>query len=236
MNQNVIKKQTLLVIAVLLGSLCPMSAQEVALTRYFLAIQADLSETLNIDNQTLWGINTQSTNPQSVRFMDSTYNLVTQRINNETSIKILPRQAMEGSVKYTRMGYPFARLKKAAKSASFEGYLTLEVTLEGTGEVQTSTEQDVSIFNDGEVDFSLIDRELTVFPKVSITVELGDSNGKRTNKMVGVFRGDQTINIQSRDVSLGIFVLNMRTSSGQLPYYVYLNLALDDLIDQLNAL
>jgi len=224
-----------IILSLILGGFMNVSAQNkqvaTAICEFQLHIDANLADVLGLDNKTLLGIYTQGKNPESVALMNSTFDKIYQRIQAEKVLYLLPIDALKDKVKYTRMGYPIASVKKAAKAADQEQFVSIIVQVTGTEETVRVTGHNYQIHRDQVVEIE--NSTLSIYPIINIICQFGDQNGKKTQKITGVFQGNEEVLIDSKTVSFSQIILTSEVSADEIPFDAYLDEAIKDLITKL---
>ncbi|MGB0522689.1 MAG: hypothetical protein ACPGJS_07000, partial [Flammeovirgaceae bacterium] len=152
------------------------------------------------------------------------------QIQEETPIQLLPINTLEGKLKYTRMGYPIASVRKAAKVSDHKQFVSIIVQVTGTQE--TVTGGDFHFLGNEDVQ---VEREtITLYPIFNIRLQFGDENGKKGEEIVGVFQGNEEITINSRVIILRDIILQENVTTDEIPYELYLKEAIKDLVKKLN--
>jgi|GEM_PF-5794634 len=214
-----------------------IAARPSAIASYYLHIDPTLGQALGLDEKDITNINMRNTHYEnSVLVMDSTFNLLYYRINSETNIELLPLETLVSCVRCTRLGYPFVSLKKAAKKGKQLQYVTIEVSFEpGTSETLNGDNQGINTRNNQDIVVET--KHMVVSPNVRIDLEFGDYSGKKVATFSGIYSGNQRVQLgKTSKFTSDIYITKNESNGRNEAYYVYLNLALDNLVKQVNAI
>ena len=109
--------------------------------------------------------------------------------------------------------------------------------------VTISTENTVEHqpFSSSPVTTSETQRSTDFYPMVQVTLKLADADGKTITKLKGRYTHPQRVSVTSRSVDVTLTGSGGSTSMGvegdqradQIPYYTFLELAVEDLLKQL---
>ncbi len=208
-----------------------------ALHRYMLMIDAALHENLQLVPAAIRGINMQTKNPEATLLMDSTFNIIRQRINDETDVEILPVNTLEGIVQYSKMGYPIAGAKKTAKASDRKHFIEVNVEVQPHGSstgTSTLAKEDL-----GGAEVSAQSVRTNHYPVIKVNLKLSDENGKKVKTYQGVYKSKEGLRSEVEGIhadfgGLSVF-FDINSDIAVLPYYEFLFYAVSDLVYQVKA-
>lgn len=227
------------------------SKAETAISSYFFIAQDQVYLNLGISAETNTAIMFQKDDEEARSFMTTSLNIVLDSLNEKTDLTILPANTLEGKVTYSRTGFPLSSLKKAAKKSDQAQYVKIDINVLGTktrsrsstiSQNLTDDDNDVGVqVDDADLALSQTTSTSQYYPKVEVTLKFGDSEGKTALKITGEYIHDELVSVstESTDVSLvgrnslmGITIMNSEGGT-EIPFYAFLALAVEDLIQQL---
>ena len=219
--------------------ICPVEAQSVsnlptATSWFSLLIEEDMNVPMEIDGSTLNAILFQQPNDEAQSLMLNSFEIVKNKINESKKIELLEINSLKGKVKYSNLGYPIASLKKAAKSKVAQQYVSLTITVAAAKRSDKSQSVGTTVnVLDEQVDVNAGRASSNLFPEVIVDVKFCNAEGEKTGKWRGRYRHDEKIVITSEFLSSEGFVVTVDQNADPIPYYYFLEKAMDDLITKL---
>jgi hypothetical protein len=190
-------------------------------------VQEDMHLPMELDNETLMAIMFQRDNEEAKKLMNNSLGIIYQKINKETDITLLPKEALDGKVKYSRMGYPLASLKKASKKGKAEQYVRIDIEIDSYKRSSNTISLDVTEEVDHNVERS------KVKPRIRVVVKFGDKDGNTIDKVIGTYKSDEKFEITSRELSTMGWSVAFDQEADAIPYYYFLEKAVEDLVNKL---
>ncbi len=203
-------------------------AKKTALSWFNLAVQDDMHSPMELDSETLWAIMFQKDNEEAKTLMGNSLAIIYDKVNKQTNITLLPAESLGGKVKYSRMGYPLASLKKASKKGNFEQYVKIDIEVSGARSNSTTLSREVA---DSGVDQEL--ERVRVKPQIWVTLKFADKDGNTIDKVRGKYRHEKRVEITSRSLSSMGWTVTHDREADAIPYYYFLEKAVDDLVQKL---
>lgn len=223
----------LILFSFLLASSQSIEYQPTPTAKYIFIISDLLTNSLELEqlDELLIGVGWMADNRKKWKeMMKSSYNILQDEISSKLKgLKILPLNTLEGKIKYSRLGFPVSSLKKAAASCDYSQLLQLNIVIGSHGLNRT--------FRVGEKDKKNISFT-SLLPTVEISMIFYDSKGKKTATVKGTsYRKDtkrmkiNTLNTNSKHISTETVINRPQ----MLEYYSFLDLAIEDLIDNFSV-
>jgi len=202
--------------------------KETSLCWFNLAVEEDMYLPMELDAKTLMAITFQKDNPEAKELMGNSLAVVYNKLNKETAITLLPVESLEGKVKYSRMGYPLASLKKASKKGNFEQYVRVDIEVSGARNTTNTFSREVTTEVNQDV------QRTKVKPQIRVIFKFADKDGNTIDKVQGTYRHDEKVEITSRRLSTMGWSLAYDQEADAIPYYYFLEKAVEDLVSKLN--
>lgn len=173
----------------------------------------------------------QKKNKKVIEIMDTSYEILENKLSDINGFKILPANTLEGKINYTKLGYPKTSFKKAAQKVDNQQLVKvdIQVVARSGGAFSTGVE--------GAEKTTTVKRQ-KLKPGIRLIMTFSDSDGNVTAKIKG-----NSLNIDSEVVFVNTTTVTshetnrsvefIKASVDDIPYYRYLGLALDDLIKNL---
>jgi len=197
---------------------------------FSIMVDEEMYAAMELDGKTMMALALQQNNPEAKELMDQSFGMFKHIIDSATSLQLLPANALSGKVNYSRMGYPIANFKKAAKNSSFNQFVKVEISVVGM-KTSTSTSgvgQDIQ-----GIEVTEENSRIKTFPQVDVILKFAGEDGKSTEKVTGRYRHSEKIKVNTQSIDIGFFAVELERNSEIIPYYFYLNEALKDLINKL---
>ncbi len=204
-------------------------AKETALCWFNLAVEQDMYLPMELEAETLMAITFQKDNPEAKELMENSLAVVYNKINEETAITLLPVESLKEDVRYSRMGYPLASLKKASKKGDFKQYARIDIEVSGARRSSNTFSRELS---ETEVDHGV--QRVKVKPQIRVTLKFADKDGNTIDKVQGVYRHEEKVEITSRRLSTMGWSLAYDQEADAIPYYYFLEKAVEDLVKKLD--
>lgn len=195
-----------------------------------LSVMEDMYLTMELEPKTMMALMLQQPNDEAEELMFTSYDLIRGMIKDSIGVDILPADALEGKVRYSRIGLPIVTLKKAAKSSDFQQFVKIDIIVSqfsGTStENTTSTESTI-----GEVGNS--NYSASWRPEVMIIAKFADAKGKSKGSVRGIYRHTEEVKVTSQSLVVDGWYIPMNQEAEVIPYYYFLQKAAEDLIRKL---
>lgn len=201
------------------------STEPTAISAYRINVEDDMYLAMDLDPNTIVALLFQQDKPEAKKLMQNTLDLIYEKINKETAIQLAPIEALKGHTNYSKMGYPIGTLKKAGKSGVALQYVSIDITV--TGAQRSTTTTTIG----GPVNY--VEEKAKVKPEFKIVMKFADATGKKTEKVKGKYRHDEKIEINSESLAYKGWSFILDNDAEAIPYYYFLEKAIDDLIAQL---
>ena len=217
-----------------------------AISRFLFTSEQQLHLCLGIDDKTIQAINFQKDDADAKAFMAQSLAVIRDSMKKHTEIPLLPIETLKDKITYTRMGYPLAGLKKAAKKGEQDQYVTIDILVRGVKNLTISNidENEIEISTPTtEVDIEGVSAKKTLsemefYPQIQVIMKFADKNGKVIEKLTGEYTYPKPVTIETASSSLVIgegteIILDEEADAEQIPYYAFLGKAVMNLIQQL---
>lgn len=202
-----------------------ISNEPTAISAYRINIQDDMYLAMEMDPGTAMALMMQLDKPEAKRLMRNSLDLIFKKINEETALQLLPIETLKDHLTYSKMGYPIGTLKKASKSGVSQQYVNIDITVSGAQRSTSTTTIG------GPVDY--VEENSKVKPVLQIVLKFADASGSNTEKVKGKYRHDEKIEINSESLGQFGWFFQLENDAESIPYYYFLEKAIDDLISQL---
>ncbi len=238
LKPGIVKKLILILWTVVLGGFAmpraagqSVNAKPTAITWFSIAVEEDMYLTMDLDPETMFALMLQQKNDDAELLMYESFELVRDYINAQTALEVLEAASLKDKVTYSRMGYPLSSLKKAAKKADYEQYAKLEIEVRGAkrgSSEGTTGEQEIL-----DVEVSESNYQAKVFPQIDVRLKFADATGKTIETITGRYRHTEKVQIKTQSLNVGGLSIPLKQSAEVIPYYYYLQKALEDLAPKL---
>lgn len=199
---------------------------------FSIMLEEDTDLLMGIEPKTVLALALQRPDKEASSLMEASFLLLKTMLKEKADFELLEVNAMKGKIQYSGLGYPLSSLKKAAKKGSFDQYVKIEILVSGAKRSSTQGTIGEAEVVDG-IDVSYDENNAEFFPQIDITLKFADKAGNKTAKLKGRYRHTEKISINSESLSVEGFSFAMNRQGEVIPYYQYLQLAIEDLISQL---
>lgn len=196
-----------------------------------LSVMEDMYLAMELEPKTMFALTLQQPDEKAEELMFTSFDMIRGMIIDSTGVDILPANALEGKVKYSRLGMPLVSLKKAAKSSDFEQYVKIDIVVSpfsGTSSTNTTTSDGPAGLEVGNANYSASWR-----PEVWINVKFANEKGKSIKSIRGIYRHDEEVKVTSQDLVVAGWQIPMNQTAEVIPYYFFLQKAVEDLISKM---
>ncbi len=202
-----------------------------AVSWFTLSVAEDLYLTMELEAKTMMAIMLQQKNDEAEDLMFSSFNLIRDRINDSTALELMPIEALKDKVTYSRIGFPLASLKKAAKKSDHAQFVKIDVLV--SAEKRSSSEGSTTSTEVVGVEVSDNNYNAKFFPQVEVTLKFANAAGKTIETIRGRYRHTEKVAVSSQDLKVAGWHIPLHRSAEVIPYYYFLEKATQDLINQL---
>ena len=213
-----------------------------AIARYLWVSENDAHRCLGISDETHMAILMQKDDAEARAFMETTLSQVTEQLAESTTLGLLPINTLEGQVVHSRMGFPVASMRKASKASNHERFASIEVAVLASKTISSELTTEHNPHSNSPVRTSETQHSTEFYPTVQITLKLADAGGRTITKLKGIYTHPERVEVSSRSVDLTVAGSNGGSTSvgiegdqraDEIPYYTFLDLAVQDLVKQL---
>ena len=181
-----------------------------------------------LDTYTRQGLMMQNRHEGAGQIADSTYKLITERLKNEKGFNLLPNETLSKVVTYTRQGFPFASISKAAKKTDYQQFVDISLKIELIPTQTKVLEPTFKTFESKAV--------------IKISLKYGDEKGKKIKTITGGATEEGIVRsfelkvvphplIEGQDVEA--WVVKLTGNETPVDYYLMVNASIDDLLNNL---
>ncbi|GEM_PF-3528236 len=209
----------------------PTPSVPTALTWMTISFEEDLYLTMDVEPKTVMALSLHQPDIEAEMIMYESFELIRDIIASETGLEILPHQTLKDKVTYSRLGYPVARLKKAAKNSDFDQFVKVDILVSGAKRTTRETSEDILLVDD--ISISEGYSEVNLLPQVDVTLHFAGGDGKSTGKFRGRYRHMEKLLITTESLQAGSFSIPLKQAAEPIPYYYYLHKAIFNLVEQL---
>lgn len=230
-------KQIKLLFVIVLLSISLAKAQDLKqvptpLSMMTLSVMEDMYLAMELEPNTMVALMLQKPDDKAEELMFNSLDLIRGMIKDSTGVDILPANTLEGKVRYSRLGLPLVTLKKAAKSSDFQQYVKIDITVSpfsGTTTTNTTT-------SDGSAGIAVASEnsDASWRPEVLIIVKFADENGKSLKSIRGIYRHDEEVKVTSQNLIVDGWTIPMNQEAEVIPYYFFLQKAVENLITKMD--
>lgn len=198
-----------------------------------LSVMEDMYLTMQLDPETMFDLTLQRPNEKAAELMFTSLDLIRGMIKDSTGVEILPANALEGKVRYSKLGLPLVTLKKAAKSSDYQQYVKIDISVTP---YRPSTTENSSTSNEGPAGLEVGSSNYSAKfrPEVSIQAKFADSNGKSIGTLKGRYIHEDKVSVTSQDLIVQGWQIPMNQEADVIPYFFFLQKAVEDLINHMN--
>lgn len=196
-----------------------------------LSVMEDMYLAMELEPKTMMALMLQQPNAKAEELMFNSLNLIRTMIKDSTGIDIQPADALEGKVKYSRLGLPLVSLKKAAKKTDFQQYVKIDIAVSpfsGTTTQNTNSTDSPLGVEVGSSNYSANWR-----PEVFVLMKFANAKGKGVRTIRGIYRHDEKVKVTSQDLVVAGWHIPMNQEAEVIPYYYFLEKAVQDLISKI---
>ncbi len=196
-----------------------------------LSVMEDMYLAMELDPNTMVALMLQKPNDKAEELMFTSLDIIRGMIKDSTGIDILPANALEGKVRYSRLGLPLVTLKKAAKSSDFQQYVKIDIAVSPFS--GTSTSNTTSSDGPGGVEVGNANYDASWRPEVWISMKFANEKGKAVKSVRGIYRHDEEVKVTSQNLVIDGWQIPTNQEAEVIPYYYFLEKAVEDLIRKL---
>lgn len=204
-------------------------AQPTALASYTMHFNDDMNLALGIDFDTTMDIMLQKNTPEAKAIMTTSLHAIYSKINTLTNLQLMPSDTLKGDINYSRMGYPLSGFKKIKKTAIADQYIKIMISIGGA----KSQSETTTNLRGRSLPVDQVTEIVELYPEIVITLKFADAKGKKTRKIKGKYRHDKKIWITSEKIRVPSTEITTDQEADAIPYYKFLDKAIDALIIQL---
>lgn len=199
-----------------------------ALSMMTISVMEDLYPSMELDPQTMFALSLQQPNDKAEELMFTSFDLIRNMMLDSAGIDILPVDALQGKVRYSRLGFPLVSLKKAAKKSDYQQYVKVDIEVSpfrpstSTGTIPAEGPMGI------EVDQTNYQSRFR--PEVTVRLKFADASGKSLGTLRGVYVHDEKVQMTSQDLIVSGWQIPINRSAAPIPYYYFLQQAVADLV------
>lgn len=210
-----------------------LKEEPIAVSWFTLSVAEDLYLTMELEAKTMMAIMFQHKNEEAEDLMFSSFNLIKDRINDSTTYELLPVDALQGKITYSRIGFPLASLKKASKKSDYAQFVKIDILV--SAEKRSSSEG--STISTAVVGLEVSDNNYNAkfYPQVDVVLKFANESGKTIETIRGRYRHTEKVAVSSQDLKVAGWHIPLHRSAEVIPYYFFLEKAVQDLISQLKS-
>lgn len=222
----------------------PIKANEpTAISRYFFVSEEQMHLCLGIKDETASAIMFQKDDSEAKKFMANSLAVILDGLKKNAKVTILPVETLKGKVTYSRMGFPLASVKKAAKKSNYGQYVAIDIAVVGAKTITSTGSNTMTEDKVGNKDLTVGSSNTSkeFFPRVTVTLKFADGSGQILGKYKGEYTHPEKVAITTETIDINL--VGSGGSSGvsiiedekadQVPYYVFLAKAVETLAKQL---
>lgn len=198
-----------------------------------LSVMEDMYLSMELDPSTMFALMLQQPNDKAEELMFNSLDLIRGMIKDSTGVDILPANTLEGKVKFSRLGLPLVTLKKAAKKSDFQQYVKIDISVSPFS--GTTTTNTVATDSPLGVEVGSSNYSASWRPEVFIIMKFADANGKSIKSIRGIYRHTDEVKVTSEDLVVAGWQFPMNQEAEVIPYYYFLEKAVEDLIGKLKS-
>lgn len=197
-----------------------------------LSVMEDMYLAMELEPNTMVALMLQQPNDKAEELMFTSLDIIRGMILDSTGVDILPANALEGKVRYSKLGMPLVTLKKAAKSSDFQQYVKIDIAVSPFS--GTTTTNTTSTEGPGGIEVGNANYDASWRPEVWISMKFADEKGKSIKTIKGIYRHDEEVRVTSQDLVVAGWQIPMNQEAELIPYYYFLEKAVGDLISKIN--
>lgn len=206
-----------------------IQSKPTALVSYSMHFNDDMNLALDIDFDTTMDIMVQKNTPKAKEIMTTSLDAIYTKINAHTGLQFMPADTLKNIINYSRMDFPLSGFKKIKKATIADQYAKIIISVGGAKRQSETT----SNLRGRSLPVDKVTEIVELYPEIIITLKFADAKGKKTTKIKGKYRHDKKIWITSEKIRVPSTEITTDQDADSIPYYEFLDLAIDDLIAQL---
>ena len=211
-----------------------------------IGIANELNTVMGMEGSMVMDLNLQRPNSKSDKLMKETFLLIKNKLSSSSTINLSALDALAGKITFSKAGFPIGTAKKAAENSDFDQFVKIEVSVTA-GTITTSTSSTTlssTTISTGNAVLTgpavvsgvkVSNENIKLKPQVAVYLKFFDAEGKTIDKLSGKYKHTSNVEINQNSLSAKGWKYTEIQDAELIPYYYFLDMAMNDLIANLKA-